>query len=229
MPLTNIGPLNMYTSTAFAPVVALSLPDSFENFGIIVTALIGVAGFIYTLSNNRRASYVEIISDARLEWIVALRAEVATLLALAHRWTHSRPAKAEDSEKLWQDIVSAVFKTRLLLTPKARSHVSATPSSTYVDNELDHLVGDLFTALEQNDTALVDQFIGNLLTGSQDLIWFEWLKTKDESINGDPYDTIYHQWKRKFQKWHARIFDTPPTPPCQCPPKPPDPHGRHTD
>lgn len=153
---------------------------------------------------------------SRCCWIVALRAEVATLLAIAHRWAHNRPAKVEDSEKLWQDIVSAVFKTRLLLTPKARSHVSATPSSTYVDNELDHLVGELFTALDQNNIALVDQFIERLLIGSQDLIWFEWLKTKDESINGDPYDTIYYQWKRKLQKWYTRVFDTPPARNCQC-------------
>ena len=42
----------MLTAAAFAPVIALS---TLENFGIIVTALIGVAGFIYTLGNNRRA------------------------------------------------------------------------------------------------------------------------------------------------------------------------------
>jgi hypothetical protein len=201
--MNTVSTLPILTVLNPLPIAAWSV-DSFTTLGIVITALLGVCGFIYQVSNNRRASYVGIISDARLEWIGTLRSEVATLLALGHLWIHTRPADAE-AKKLWAKIIASVYKTRLLLTPAARSHSSNTASVNYIDNQIDQQIASFLETLTSEDAAPADQASAELLASTQNLIWNEWLKTKIESIDGDPYDTVYHAWSRKFQKYRAWI------------------------
>ena len=189
------------------PIAAWNI-GSFTALGIVVTALLGACGFIYQVSNNRRASYVGIISDARLEWIGALRSEVATLLAFGHRWIHNLPTVATDADKLWSDIIACVYKARLFLTPKTRPNPTAAPSIAHIDNQLDQLIARFLDALQQNDAIAADTHSANLLQDTQALIWNEWLKIKIESIDGDPYDTVYHAWARKiprYRAWFAKL------------------------
>lgn len=161
------------------------------EIGVIVTALLGLLNLGYNLRHNRRASYVNTVTAARLKWIEELRRNLARFTALTFQYAFATPQAAADAEKVFQEIADLRTMLRLQLIPRGFE-----PDSLLADR-----VEKAFQMIVSQQTRHLQQELENLVLDGQDLLWKEWRKAKDEAIYGDPYDTFAH----RLEVWSARL------------------------
>jgi len=175
----------------------MSTKDIFVAVGIVLTAAIGLLNLGYSFSHNRRSSYVNSVTSARLQWIANFRDLLSRFIALSYELAKFPPTDTADRQKISAEIAQLRTSLRLHLVPKVADR------DRDIEREIENLYSRAWTTTE------IETELDNLVASGQSFLWNEWLKVKKEAIHGDPYTSA-----RRFVLWlkhvRARRLRSPP-------------------
>ena len=147
--------------------------------GVGVTLLVGLANLFYSITNNRRTTFINTIANERIKWINKLRENISKLIAISLAGRDEKPAY--ELERLRYEIW-------LQLNPTKESH-----------KKIEIAIFKLPGNGESNNADSYKE----LVLATQELLKSQWDRANDEAKYGDQRERKrrYNRWWQKMCKW----------------------------
>jgi hypothetical protein len=160
----------------------------------IMTASAAVVTLAWNIRNNRRLSYVNTITAARLKWIGEVRTNLSRFVACIYQCVVAPPTDPTEYYKLIAEIAHLRMLLRLQMAP---------PDQAELDASFEDMIEETFRDADTKSVADVEIQLEKLVAKGQVFLWVEWRKAKEEAICGDPYDTLPNRY-RVWMKRHGQ-------------------------
>lgn len=158
--------------------------DTLTGIGVILTFIIGVFNLIYSISNNKKTSYINTVTAERIKWITKVREYIAEFYTDIDYY-----ARSDD------DMIEKVNRTNLLrMKIKLYLNPEENQDIIVLIDELNDLlkyarIGTsriLLNSIQRERTRqILYHELNQLVLKTQTMLKAEWEKVKKESENGN--------------------------------------------
>ena len=142
--------------------IVLEAKDYITFVSITITLIIGIVSLIVSWKTNKKTTYINTITSARIEWIQSVRHNISTLCSLA------QAMNAGDTD--YKEINYRIEMVKLLLNPAEEE------SKMVVE-----LIGELPNAVSDGKVYEHSRYI---LESTQKILKKEWDRVKEEAQSG---------------------------------------------
>jgi hypothetical protein len=150
------------------------MKDIIYSLGIIITLVIGFWNIINTYRISRRTSFINTVTNERIQRIERLRQNISSFCGLTHTWCWMSPDEQQKQTEIFRNIDKLRYLIRLQLSPEGKQELKI--------QELIAKIPDLTNEFQQYELM---NAINELVSSTQLLLKEEWEKVKKESKCGD--------------------------------------------